>query len=154
MLTNCHNFFSYTFARMKKSELNLKVKRSATGLGLFAMESIAKGTKIIEYTGEKIGLDEANRRGGMYLFEINPKTFIDGKSRKNTARYINHACGSAANCDIDIKAGRIWINARKNIKPGDELCYDYGKEMFDAYIKPYGCRCAKCSSAQKGRRNL
>lgn len=131
---------------MKNSDLQLKVKRSATGLGLFAMEPIAKGTKIIEYIGDKIGLDEANRRGGMYLFEINPKTFVDGKSRKNTARYINHACGSAANCDIDIKAGRIWINARKNIKPGEELSYDYGKEMFDAYIKPHGCRCAKCSS--------
>lgn len=132
---------------MKKSDLNLKVKKSASGLGLFATEPISKGTRIIEYTGEKIGLDEANRRGGMYLFEITPRTFIDGKTRTNTARYINHACGSAANCDIDIKSGRIWIHARKNIKPGDELCYDYGKDMFEAYIKPHGCRCAKCNPA-------
>ena len=129
---------------MKKINLNLKVKKSATGLGLFAMEPIAKGTKIIEYTGEKINLDEANRRGGMYLFEINSKWFIDGKGRENRARYINHTCGSAANCTVDVKAGRIWIIARKNIKEGDELNYDYGKEMFNAYIKPHGCKCAKC----------
>ncbi|MFN8287702.1 MAG: SET domain-containing protein-lysine N-methyltransferase [Chitinophagales bacterium] len=130
---------------MKKTDVQLKVKRGASGLGLFAMEPIAKGQRIIEYTGEKINEDEANRRGGMYLFELNSKWYIDGKDRKNTARYINHACKSAANCDIDIKAGRIWVFAKKNIKEGEELSYDYGKEMFDAYIKPYGCRCAKCS---------
>ncbi len=132
---------------MKQSTLDLKVKKSVTGLGLYAMEPIAKGTKVIEYTGEKIGLDEANRRGGMYLFEITPKWFIDGKDRKNLARYINHACGSAGNCTVDVKAGRIWIIARKNIKAGEELSYDYGKEMFDAYIKPHGCKCAKCNPA-------
>ena len=129
---------------MKKSTLNLKVKKSATGLGLFALEPIAKGTRVIEYTGEKINLDEANRRGGMYLFEINSKWFIDGKGRENLARYINHTCGSAANCTVDVKAGRIWIVARKNIKEGEELNYDYGKDMFNAYIKPHGCKCAKC----------
>ena len=129
---------------MKKPELSIQVKRSETGLGLFAKEPIAKGARIIEYTGERIGLDEANRRGGMYLFEVTPKRFIDGKGRENTARYINHACGKAANCDVDIMAGRIWIYARKNIKAGEQLSYDYGKEMFDAYIKPRGCKCARC----------
>ena len=130
---------------MKKQDELLKVKRSATGLGLYTLQPIAKGTRIIEYTGEKISLDEANRRGGMYLFEINSKWYIDGKGRQNKARYINHSCGSAANCTIDIKAGRIWVIARKNIEAGAELSYDYGKEMFDAYIKPHGCKCAKCS---------
>ncbi len=136
---------------MKKGEVSLKVKKAAAGLGLFAQEPIAKGTRIIEYVGEKINEDEANRRGGMYLFEINSKWFIDGKDRKNTARYINHACGRAANCEVDIKAGRIWISAKKNIQPGEELCYDYGKEMFDAYIKPHGCRCGKCSAVKTAK---
>lgn len=131
---------------MKKTDLDLKVKKSVTGLGLYTMEPIAKGMRVIEYTGEKITVDEANKRGGMYLFELNSKWLIDGKDRSNTARYINHACGSAANCDVDIKGGKIWISARKNIKEGEELCYDYGKEMFNEYIKPHGCKCAKCSS--------
>lgn len=130
---------------MKKTPLQLKVKKSVTGLGLFTLEAIAKGTRVIEYTGEKINLDEANRRGGMYLFEINAKWYIDGKGRENKARYINHTCGRAANCKIDIKAGRIWVIAKRNIATGEELSYDYGKEMFDAYIKPHGCKCAKCN---------
>lgn len=137
---------------MKKPALNLKVKKAATGLGLFTMEPIAKGTKIIEYTGEKITVDEANRRGGMYLFELNSKWLIDGKTRDNTARYINHACKSAANCEIDIKAGHIWVIARKNIKEGEELSYDYGKEMFDTYIKPHGCKCARCKPVAAKKR--
>ena len=26
---------------------------------------------------------------------------------------------------------------------GEEITYDYGKEYFDEYIKPKGCRCEK-----------
>ncbi len=119
----------------------LDVKKSTAGLGLFAGEPIKKGAKVIEYIGDKVTADEANRRGGMYLFEINSRWTIDGKARKNTARYINHACGSAANCEAEIKNGRIWVLAKKNINPGEELAYDYGKEMFDEFIKPHGCTC-------------
>lgn len=131
---------------MKKTGASVHVKKAASGLGLFAAEPIARGARIIEYKGDKINEDEANRRGGMYLFELNSKWYIDGKDRKNTARYINHACKPIGNCDIDIKNGKIWIIAKKNIKEGEELTYDYGKEMFDAYIKPKGCRCAKCTT--------
>lgn len=133
---------------MKKQELDLKVMKSASGLGLFAMGPIPKGLTVIEYTGEKITEEEANRRRGMYLFTLNSKWIIDGKDRTNKARYINHACGRAGNCEVEIKRGRIWIIARKNIKEGEELCYDYGKEMFDEYIKPHGCKCAKCSKVK------
>lgn len=127
----------------------LDVKKSAAGLGLFAGEAIKKGAKIIEYIGDKVTADEANKRGGMYLFEINSRWTIDGKTRKNTARYINHACGSAANCEVEIRAGRIWVLAKKDIKPGEELAYDYGKEMFDEFIKPHGC---SCEAAKHGGR--
>lgn len=126
---------------MKKNELQLKVKKSASGLGLFALEPIPKGMRIIEYKGEKITIEEANRRRGMYLFTLNSRWIIDGRDRRNTARYINHACGSAANCEVEITNGRIWINAKKKIREGEELCYDYGKEMYEAYIKPHGCKC-------------
>lgn len=129
------------FMKSQMTGYKLDVKKSAAGLGLFAGEAIKKGAKIIEYIGDKITADEANKRGGMYLFEINSRWTIDGKSRKNTARYINHACGSAANCEAEIRAGRIWILAKKDIPAGAELAYDYGKEMFDEFIKPHGCSC-------------
>jgi SET domain-containing protein len=130
--------------KTKTSNLKLDVKKSYAGLGLFAGEPIKKGTRIIEYVGEKVTAAEANKRGGMYLFEISDRWTIDGKDRKNTARYINHACGSAANCEAENNRGRIFILAKKNIATGDELCYDYGIEMFEEFIKPHGCRCASC----------
>lgn len=128
------------------TDYKLDVKRSAAGLGLFAQEAIKKGSKVIEYIGDKITAAEADKRGGKYLFEINSKWTIDGTNRKNIARYVNHACGSAANCEAEIRSGRIFILAKKNIQPGDELTYDYGKEYFDEHIKPLGCRCVGCAA--------
>lgn len=132
--------------KTKTSTLKLDVKRSYAGLGLFAGEPIKKGARVIEYIGEKVSADEANRRGGKYLFEINDRFTIDGTTRKNTARYINHACGSAANCEAENDRGRIFILAKKSIATGDELMYDYGKEYFDEHIKPHGCRCVSCTA--------
>ena len=66
---------------------------------------------------------------------------IDGKGRGNLARYINHSC--APNCEPmeNEVQQRIFIMARRNIKPGEEFGYDYGKEYWDEHIKPIGCRC-------------
>lgn len=122
---------------------NVIVKRSNSGLGLFAQESIPKGTFIIEYIGPILTNEERDEKGGKYLFEINSKKTIDGSNRKNIARYINHSCHP--NCEPEIISGRVYIAAIKNIKPGDELTYDYGEEYFNAFIKPHGCRCQKCS---------
>jgi SET domain-containing protein len=131
--------------KTKTAAVKLDVKKSFAGLGLFAGEAIKKGSRIIEYIGEKVTADEANKRGGKYLFEINTKWTIDGTTRKNTARYINHACGSAANCEAENDRGHIFILAKKNIEAGAELVYDYGAEYFDEHIKPHGCRCGECS---------
>ena len=135
--------------KTQTTDLKLDVKKSKTGLGLFAGVPISKGAKVIEYIGEKITADEANRRGGKYFFEINSKWTIDGTTRKNTARYINHACKGGDNCEATITNGRIWIIAKKSIPAGAELTYDYGSEYFDEHIKPHGCKCEECSKKPK-----
>jgi SET domain-containing protein len=119
------------------------IKKSKTGMGLFAGHDIKKGTKIIEYIGEIITPEEADKRGGQYLFEVNSKKTIDGSPRYNKARYINHECGQG-NCDaIDVR-GHIFIYAYRNLKEGEELTYNYGSEFFEEHIKPKGCLCRKC----------
>jgi SET domain-containing protein len=128
----------------KEQKQKTKVKRSSAGLGLFSGEDIKKGSLVIEYTGNILSSKEADARGGKYLFEVNSKKVIDGSGRENKARYINHSCRS--NCEIEIKKGRVFVFARKNIKKGEELSYDYGKEYFNEYIKPNGCRCQKCKN--------
>jgi hypothetical protein len=128
--------FPQTFPR-------LKVMRGIDGLGLFAMEPIKKGTYVIEYVGEIITPAEGDKRNSRYIFSVNERVDIDGTPRWNTARYINHSC--RPNCDAEEISGRVFIQARRNIMLGEEITYDYGKEYFDEWIKPKGCRCQKCT---------
>ncbi len=118
------------------------VKRSSAGLGLFATRAFKKGERIIEYFGRVISKAEEYKSRSQYLFEINSRKTIDGSSRENFARYINYS--HKPNCEPNIVKGRVWIDAIKNIKTGEELSYDYGDEFFEEHIKPYGCRCRKC----------
>ncbi|MCD5382418.1 MAG: SET domain-containing protein [Candidatus Pacebacteria bacterium] len=125
---------------------NLKVKRSSAGLGLYTLVPIPKGSFIIEYVGEHISHDESDRRGGKYLFTLSDKIVIDGKARTNTARYINHSCRPNCEAESDEEALKIRILAKRTIKAGEELTIDYGKEYWNDHIKPYGCRCAVCTT--------
>lgn len=131
----------------------VKVKRGLAGLGLFAGENIKKGELIIEYIGIILNKEESDKiTTNQYLFEINRNKTINGQVRWNIARYCNHACEEAANAESDIKKGRVFITAIKNIKEGDEIVYDYGEEFVKEYISPYGCRCVakKHSYGAKG----
>ena len=125
---------------------DLRVKRSKTGLGLFAFEPIKKGACVIEYTGKVLTQKEEEDSNSLYLFEVTKKKTIDGAVRTNTARYINHSC--RPNAEIEIYKGRVYVMAKRNIKEGEELNYDYDKEYFNAYIKPKGCKCDKCAQTK------
>ncbi len=148
MLLHCPAWYTRRAIFMKKEPFPrtcLKVKRGLNGLGLFTTEPIKKGTFIIEYTGELLTAKEADERGGQYLFEINSRWTIDGSTRKNLARYINHSCRPNCESDTNDRKKQITITAIKNIKAGEELTYDYGKAFWKDYIEPKGCRCTKCT---------
>jgi len=122
-------------------DFELVVKRSKTGLGLFAESEIPKNACIIEYTGVQISKEQEEKSRSKYLFEIHARKTIDGAPRWNTARYINHSC--RANCEPNIHKGRVFIHAKRKIKPGEELNYHYGKNYFNEYLKDI-CACPKC----------
>jgi hypothetical protein len=119
-----------------------RVGRSRTGLGVFAVAPIARGKFIAEYWGKRIRNEEADRRNNRYMFEISSRWTIDGSDRRNVARYINHAC--RPNAEVRIYQGRIRIYALKNIKPGDEITYHYGRPYFEEFLRKPGCKCATC----------
>lgn len=135
----------------KDQKDKLVVKKSIAGLGLFATEPIKKGSFIIEYKGPLLTQDEADRKGGLYLFALGKEWTIDGTARSNTARYINHSC-IGTNCEPIQYAKHVKIKAKRNIKAGEELFYDYGKEYFDEYLKGH-CRCAKHGKVSKKQRS-
>ncbi len=125
----------------------LRVARSRTGRGVFTEQRIPRGACILEYKGRPVSEKEQYERSGKYFFETGKNTMIDGNIPGNPAKYVNHSC--APNCEIDIKNRRIYIFARKNIKAGEELTYDYDTEYFDEFLKPRGCKCSKCSPSEK-----
>ena len=135
-----------TRRRYKPGEFEFAVKRASAGLGLFAVSAIPKGACVIEYTGTPMTRAEMYTSNSRYLFEISSRKMIDGSPRWNTARYINHSC--KPNCEIEIYKGRVWIFARRNIKPGEELGYDYGEEYVSAYLTGK-CLCAGCVPPEK-----
>ena len=131
-----------------------RIGRARTGLGLFATKKIKKGSKIVRYFGPM--LDSRNKKhdaiDNKYLFEITKRWTIDGSVRKNTARYINHACKPNAESDVSKKKLRVEIRAIKTIRPGEEINYDYGTDYFKEFLKPIGCKCVACEKKRKRKR--
>ena len=128
--------------KAKDQREKLIVKKSIAGLGLFATAPIKKGSFIIEYKGPLLNDEQVDKKGGKYLFALGGnKWTIDGTARENIARYINHSC-VRTNCEPVQYAMHMKIKATRNIKPGEELFYDYGKEYFDEFIGKH-CNCAK-----------
>jgi SET domain-containing protein len=121
------------------------------GLGVFALRKIRKGTRIVEYKGERIAPEEADRRYDddqsdqphVLLFTVNKRIVIDAGVGGNEAKYINHSC--EPNCEAVIEDKRVFIEAARTISPGEELTYDYQLERGDdfdpAWERRYACRC-------------
>lgn len=126
-----------------EGKFKLKVKKSSAGLGLFALERIPRGKTVIEYVGHRVSKHVGDRLFNKYVFGVSNRFDIDGSPRWNTARYINHSC--RPNCEAINRRGRVFIVSRRNIREGEELSYDYGKEYFKDMIQGAGCRCEKCS---------
>src|SRR5262245_4910120 len=145
-------------SRKSSSSLRpFRVGRSKTGLGLFATKLIRRGTFILYYTGRKLPNKIADELDTKYLFEINNRWTIDGSTRRNVARYINHSC--KPNAEADVKKHKVLITSIRTIQPGDEITYNYGRDYFNAFIKDKGCRCLACRqermvvrSSRKGRK--
>lgn len=131
-------------SRFTPGSYRLAVKRARSGRGLFALEPIPKGACIIEYLGPTLKEEDWLNSRNRYLFEVTKKKTINGWNKENTARFINHSC--RPNCEIEIRKGRVFVMAKRAIKAGEELAYNYGKEYFDYLIKPVGCKCLKCNS--------
>ena len=124
------------------------------GKGVFATRAIAKGERIIEYKGKLITEEAADERYGddesnhTFLFLLDNDMVIDAYRGGNSARWINHSC--YPNCEPVEEDDRLYIHAIRDIKPGDELSYEYNLVIEDRYTpaikRLYACRCGtpKC----------
>ena len=131
------------------------VRRSPRhGQGVYAAARIAVGTKIIEYTGELISEQEGERRyptmpdaaeepEHTYLLTLDDERVIDANVGGNAARFINHSC--EPNCEPIAYGDHMWIVAVREIRPGEELAYDYAIELDEPHTvarkRRFPCRC-------------
>jgi SET domain-containing protein len=121
----------------------LVIRRSGIhAKGCFTTTRIRKGARIIEYRGRRLSPREADKLppGGevTYLFGLSDGSVIDGQGK---AARINHSC--APNCETVEEDGRVWIVARRDIRAGEELSYDY--MLYDGDGKaPCSCGAPRC----------
>jgi SET domain-containing protein len=129
---------------------------SVHGTGVYATEPIARGQRIIEYTGEHISWKQAQRRhphdpnnpNHTFYFTLDDGDVIDATYGGNDSRWINHSC--QPNCQTRERKGRIFVHARRGIKAGEELFYDYRLVIDEPHTKKrkkdFECHCGttKC----------
>ena len=124
-------------------------------IGVFASCEIPEDTRIIEYVGEVLKNDDADKRGielaeevdgtdqaSVFNFIVDDDHQIDGNKEYNTARYINHSCDP--NCWVDVIDKRIWIISLRDIREGEELTFDYGFDVEHWKEHPCRCGCSNC----------
>jgi SET domain-containing protein len=126
------------------------------GRGVFARRLIREDETVCEYKGEIISEAEVARRypenmeglNHTFVFGVAIDHNIDGGSRGNIARWINHSC--EPNCDTYEKDKRMFVRAVRDIRPGEELNYDYAIEAGEKLTKavkarwPCWCGSKKC----------
>jgi SET domain-containing protein len=118
------------------------------GKGLFALQPLAAGERLIEYKGEVTSWRRAAARqqseiGHTFAFGLSDGRVIDGSRSGNSARFLNHAC--TPNCEAIETGDRVFIHALTAIKPGEELFIDYRLEIDGAITRDiraqYVCHC-------------
>jgi SET domain-containing protein len=132
------------------------------GNGVFALAPIAKGERVIEYKGRRRTHAEVDAEAGgdvesghTFLFTLDDNYVIDANHEGNSARWINFSCDP--NCEAvlqedehDPRKSKVFIEALRRIKPGEELTYDYGITLDEPHTarlkKVWACHCGspKC----------
>ena len=149
-------------------------KSDIHGNGVSAIAPIKKGEFVIEYKGKRRSHAEVDAEdagdvesGHTFLFTLNDEYVIDANHKGNRARWINHSCNPNCEALLDEHEGknrkkdRVLIEAIRNIKPGEELTYNYGITLDEPHTarlkKIWACRCGskKCTGTmlqpKKGR---
>jgi uncharacterized protein len=130
-------------------------KSPIEGTGVFAKRAIPRGTRIIEYIGDRVPINalyhviDEGRPYHLYGFALNDTTAIDGAVNGNDARFFNHSC--EPNCEPYNFGGQVYIYAMRDILPREELTFDYRLGPVDTTLplgddeSHYKCVCGTAS---------
>ena len=133
--------------KTRKRAPQIEVRESSVhGRGVYAAQFISQGTRIIEYTGERVSWEAApddDKDPHTFNFGLENGEVINPEIGGNDARWINHSCDP--NCEAIEEDDRIFIYAMRNVQAGEELFYDYAMEIDEpltkASKKKFACYC-------------
>ena len=133
--------------KSRKRAVKIEVRQSGVhGQGVYAVQPIRKGTRIIEYTGERVSWEAApddENDPHTFNFGLENGTVINPEVGGNDARWINHSCDP--NCEAVEEGDRVFIYALRQIRAGEELLYDYQLEIDEpitqASREKFACHC-------------
>lgn len=124
--------------KMFPSNKKLEVKESSlpnAGMGLFTKINLNKGDIVTEYKGRRCTWKQVEDDvDNGYIYHIDDENVIDAKKvMKSFGRYANDALGLMRikgitnNAEYVEENNRVYIVAKRNLKPGDEVFVPYGR---------------------------
>lgn len=129
----------------KTANYRLRVARSRLHrYGVFALEDIPAGRRVIEYTGKHLDRAEAARihpPKDIYLAGMNSRVAIDGSNGRSGAQFINHSCNP--NLTWRTVRNHLLFFSRRKILAGEELTVNY---RYPIKLQSVPCKCgaARC----------
>ncbi|KAG5325554.1 ASH1 methyltransferase, partial [Pseudoatta argentina] len=146
--------------KIQKHEWSPGLQRFMTedkGWGVRTQQAIKPGDFILEYVGEVVSEREFKSRMATryandthhYCLHLDGGLVIDGHRMGGDGRFVNHSC--EPNCEMQkwsvLGLPRMALFASRDIKPGEELTYDYNFALFNP-SEGQQCRCG--SNACRG----
>ena len=138
-------------SKTRQAVRRIDVRESAVhGRGVYATRLIPEGTRIIEYTGQRVSWERAaddENDPHTFIFGLDNGEVIDPTIGGNDARWINHCCDP--NCEAIEEDDRIFIYATRDVEAGEELFYDYALEIdepvTDESKRKFACHCGSAN---------
>jgi len=138
-------------SKTRQAVRRIDVRESAVhGRGVYATRFIPEGTRIIEYTGQRVSWERATDDENdphTFIFGLDNGEVIDPTIGGNDARWINHCCDP--NCEAIEEDDRIFIYATRDVEAGEELFYDYALEIDEPVTeeskRKFACHCGSAN---------
>ncbi|XP_072811145.1 histone-lysine N-methyltransferase SUV39H2 isoform X1 [Vicugna pacos] len=127
----------------KGTQYSLCIFRTSNGCGwgVKTLVKIKRMTFVMEYVGEVITSEEAERRGQLYdnkgityLFDLDYESdefTVDAARYGNVSHFVNHSCDPNLQVfnvfidNLDTRLPRIALFSTRTIRAGEELTFDY-----------------------------
>jgi hypothetical protein len=130
----------------------LEARCSVQGSGIFALENIPKDEHLVVWTGRILSAEQAlpimDTNDKHYILQVGEFFYqVPLSDYREPADWTNHSCEPNAGFG---KGSPICLSAMREIKIGEQICFDYGMCETDPRLwDPMDCMCGTPSCRGK-----